>query len=261
MRSLLLMAAAVGAFAACSSKEPKSDSAAPDSTAADTGPVWNALMWNPQQRPTIDRGTGVIGFANRKDAPVPRIDTLIFRAEPNDSAAVVGYFMVRTDTSASAPWHWGVKAPELDKPNLLEYEDGVAGVPTDSATANGRWVRGLLGTDKNVQMLTGWADARPRTLTKRQWATYLRRMPIFVLDTTTGASATTPEGTTHPLPPDDYQLHALTEARGRWLQVRVVSPPDRCTSDKSPRTTTTEWVEYLDARGRPKFWYYLKGCQ
>jgi hypothetical protein len=81
-----------------------------------------------------------------------------------------------------------------------------------------------------------------------------------VLDTTSGTIASEPGGVTQQLPPDDYQLYATDEVRGRWLKVRLVSPSDLCTTDKSPRTTTTGWIEYLDDKGRPKFWYYTKGC-
>lgn len=43
------------------------------------------------------------------------------------------------------------------------------------------------------------------------------------------------------------------------MRVRPVAPSDYCDDPEQPRTAEL-WVRYLDHTGRPRVWYYTRGC-
>lgn len=57
----------------------------------------------------------------------------------------------------------------------------------------------------------------------------------------------------------DHRLEPL-EVAGRWMKVRVVMPDYSCQPAEGPTSERTAWIEYLDERGRPRVWYYTRGC-
>ena len=216
-----------------------------------------------------DRGRGVVALAaveggapGRAPAATPRVDSLVFRSRPDPGAPVVGLLLVRTDTMMpEGGWQYAVAAPALAKPNLVEFGYEESGVPVDSAAEGGRWLRGLLGTDSAGRWLTGWTDARDAGVAHRWWAEHLATQPLFALDSARLRLAAEPGGPSLAAPGDDYILYGADSVRGRWLLVRLVAPSDYCTDvDSGARREQRLWVEYLDARGRPRVWYHSRGC-
>jgi hypothetical protein len=88
-------------------------------------------------------------------------------------------------------------------------------------------------------------------------------MPLFWLEGEAPALAETPGGAVTPFPvpvgPDDDYIMWAEEARGEWLRVRVVSPADYCAEPGSPGVWRG-WIRYLREDGRPRVWYYTRGC-
>jgi hypothetical protein len=228
------------------------------------------IQWHPHQTPVADYGRGVVTLAGAAEgappggvpAPLPRIDTLVFRSRPDPTATIVGLLLIHTDTaSADHGWRYAVAGPGLVTPNLVEFGYEESGVPIDSVTPDGRWSRGRLGTDRVENWLAGWVDGRNSQLEHRWWAEHLPEQPLFALDSTRLRVALEPEGPSLPVPTGDYILHGADSVRGRWLRVRLVTPSDVCVDDDSiAHRTRRVWIEYLDGRGRPRVWYRSRGC-
>ncbi len=234
------------------------------------GLPWKTVPWHPHQTPVADYGRGVVAIMeNGHDGPpgsaagpLPRTDTLSFRNRPDATAPVAGLLLIRTDTSSSNNnWRYGVAAPGMAAPNLVEFGYEHSGIPIDSVTQDGRWVRGRLGTDDAGNWLTGWADVRDTRLETVWWAEHLPQQPLFALDSMHVRFALDPEGELLSAPTRDHIMHATDSVRGRWLLVSLVTPSDYCMSgDSVVRRTRKVWVEYLDVRGRPQVWYHSRGC-
>ena len=275
MRHAVIALCLTSVLAACdtSARVSRVDSlppaaAAPPASGPPADTAWRVVPWRPFEFEAMDRGSGIIGLADRSSGP--RVDSLVFRAAPDPSAPVVGLFLMRT-VAADAPedpsdssWHYAIAGRGLRIANALEFEYELSGVPTDSATADGRWVRALLGTDTTgSQWVTGWADARRDGIERREWADQLSedgRALFFRVDSTAAISAT-PDGPGEPLARESsYVVYATDTVQGRWLRVRVVTPSDYCEPRDSLTTERMGWVEYLDARSRPRMWYFSRGC-
>ncbi|HYC52181.1 MAG TPA: hypothetical protein VEB19_13795 [Gemmatimonadaceae bacterium] len=253
-------------------REEPSDTAANAVPGAPTteGQPWRTVIWHPHQIPVADYGRGVVAVAeDGRDGPpgsvagvLPRTDTLRFRSRPDEKAPLAGLLLIRTNTSSSNNnWRYGVAAPGMAAPNLVEFGYEHSGIVIDSVTQDGRWVQGRLGTDDAGNWLTGWADVRDTRLETVWWAEHLPQQPLFALDSMHLRIALEPAGELLPPPTRDHIMHATDSVRGRWLLVSLVTPSDYCMSgDAVVRRTRKVWVEYLDVRGRPQVWYHSRGC-
>lgn len=266
--TVLLLAVAL----ACAAPAPDSRTdtrAAGAPTPSAPGASWATVAWHPHQAPVADPGRGVVALAaaegaapGSSSAATPSIDTLVFRSRPDPSAPAAGLLLVRTDTiMTEGSWHHAVAAPALAAPNLVEFGYEESGVPIDSAADGGRWLRGLLGTDSAGRWLTGWADTRDARITHRWWAEHLAAQALFALDTARLRFATDPGGAPLAMPDGDFILYGADSVRGRWLLVHLLAPSDYCAAgDSVARREQRLWVQYLDARGRPRVWYHSRGC-
>ena len=235
--------------------------------------AWTRTPWAPHGgQDAEDRGTGVVHLAAPPGpASTAHTDTLLFRAAPSADAAPVAALLV--EHTADGGWAYSVAAPTPVAPRLLEYGYEEAGVPTDSADASGRWVRGVLGTDTDGAAVRGWAELRDGHTARLQWAEHLREQPVFLLRPDRGAFRAAPDGPAVALGTpvaghvsdtgdraDAVAIYPVA-ASGAWLRVRVVSPSDLCVPpDSTSRTETDAWIRYLDERGRPLVWYHTRGC-
>jgi hypothetical protein len=262
LRSPVLIAAITWIVVACgpatqrtpdSARAPAGGSTRPDST-------WPTIAWEPYVVPVADYGRGVIGIGAGPD-PVPRSGVLTFRRDPDAGSPIAAVLSIRTDTS-NGTQHYAVTGPRLRLPNLVEVGYEQAGVPVDSATSDGRWVRGLAGTDSAGRWIVGWADVRTPGVEQLWWADHLRSQSLFALGSTDVRLADTPDGARVPPPRGEYAMYGADSVRGRWLRVRVVSPSDYCdaNADSTRRVERRLWVQYLEADGRPLVWYYTRGC-
>jgi hypothetical protein len=114
--------------------------------------------------------------------------------------------------------------------------------------------------------LAGWVRNDTTQVSHFLWSDRLSESPLFFLDPDSIAFHASPEGPTVALelvPADDldrfdYIMHAL-ETRGAWMKAEVVSPSDYCFDPPAPRRDTV-WIRYLDGGGRPRVWYFTRGC-
>ena len=228
------------------------------------------IPWQPHAdtmggRP-FDYGIGVVAIGTGIDTLTrahPVTDTLLFRAAPNEGAPVAAALLV--ERSEPGAWAYVMLAPAGLRPNLLEYEYEVSGVPIDSVDASGNWVRGLVGVDASNVMLRGWADARTLGAEKLMWAEHLLQQRVSVLDAERSklfATRADAEGERNGIavPARPYTMHAL-EASGPLMRVRVQWPFEECNEpDSTKRNDREYWLRYLDARGRPTVFYASRGC-
>jgi hypothetical protein len=207
-----------------------------------------------------DRGIGVLFPAGPAlaDSSHPT-DSLFFRAVPAPSARLVGAFL--REPLATAGWMYAILGPRGTVPNLLEYGYEEAGVPIDSVA--GQWVRVIFGFDSAGMAQHGWAQVQPGRDSLLLWAEHLPAQPLFFFDREAAAIYALPGQGERPFPiqtgPDrDYIMYG-DERQGPWLKVRIVSPSDYC-NDPSQPATWTGWIRYLRDDGRPRVWYYTRGC-
>ena len=267
MRRPLTTAILLLAASAC---DPAAEAPRPDDAPALAG--WTRAAWAPHDgRDAEDRGTGVVFLTTGGIGTAPREDTLLFRARPAADAPPVAALVVTY--AADGGWRHDVAAARPVEPRLLEYGYEEAGVPTDSADASGRWVRGVLGLDPAGAPVRGWAELVEGRSAELRWAEHLVGQPVFLLRPSTEAFRRAPDGPVLPTPVPGAGPDALAtgsaievaiypiERRGDWLHVRVVAPSDFCVpGDEWPRHETRAWIRYLDERGRPLVWYFTRGC-
>ncbi|MSR36187.1 MAG: hypothetical protein EXR95_06015 [Gemmatimonadetes bacterium] len=80
------------------------------------------------------------------------------------------------------------------------------------------------------------------------------------------------------LPPDSFRFHVAPdgaderfaiereqyilwplEQSGDWMRVRAVSPSDYCAAPGAARQDTL-WIRWRAETGRPRVWFYTRGC-
>jgi hypothetical protein len=223
-----------------------------------------------------DRGVGVIAFASTA-APgttlePPFADTLVVRSRPDPGSSVLARFIFRVPE----PFAWSYvleSAVPGVRSNALEFDYEVDGLPIDSldggaATGGSGWVRVVHGVASDGTPRTGWVRHDPDRTELRLWASELPARPLFFVGPEAaiafrdapGGSPVVLElarhGATGPL---DYRLEPVA-VEGRWMRVRVVSPDASCDGEESGALERVVWIEYLDDRGRPRVWYYTRGC-
>jgi hypothetical protein len=57
----------------------------------------------------------------------------------------------------------------------------------------------------------------------------------------------------------DYIMKPL-QVRDRWLQVELLTPSPMCVFPEPEVTPDTVWIQYLGTDGRPRVFYYTRGC-
>jgi len=219
-------------------------------------PTWSTSM----DTGRVDRGTGIVHFAvPTGSAPA---DTILLRATPSLRAKVVGAFLY-DEVQRGDAWRYGVLAPRRLAPNVVEYGYEESGVPLDSLIAQEGWGRVILGFDDGGMPYRGWVQIDPARVRYLLWSKVLAGNRIFFLPDIPPRFFDAPEGRPVSLTlgaQSDYIMHPL-EAQGSWLRVRVAQPSDMCGGpDEGQVRNTVAWIQYLTPRGRPRVWYYSRGC-
>jgi hypothetical protein len=208
----------------------------------------------------IDRGIGILHFAvPAGSAPA---DTMLLRAAPSSRATVVGVFLYE-DVRRGNAWRYGVAATRRLTPNVLEYAYEESGLPLDSLVADARWGRAILGFDEAGMPYGGWVRLDSTRVRYLLWSKVLAGNGIFFLPEVSPQFFDAPEGRPASLKLEahsNYIMHPL-KVRGPWLRVRVAQPADMCRGPEDGQVTNTiAWIRYLTPRGRPRVWYYTRGC-
>jgi len=226
---------------------------------------------DPWPGPERDRGRGMVSHALESLDPDawPAADTLRIHELPEKASAVIARFIF----VAPAPhaWSYVVEADEADiESRALEFDYEILGLPVDSIEPEGAWVRVLYGRGPDGAPRHGWVRTQDGGGRVQLWEEILPERPLFFLgpadrirfhdrpggdpveiDLAPGPVATPPTF--------DYRLEPL-DVEGSWMKVRIVTPDDACVTEPVVAREHEAWIRYLDDRGRPRVWYYTRGC-
>jgi hypothetical protein len=223
--------------------------------------TWAAGM----DRGRVDRGIGIVYLANSPgDARGSLRDSVLVRARPDSKAKVIGAFLYH-ETERGIAWRYGVAASKPLRPNVVEFGYEEAGVPIDSLAVRDSWARVILGFDRHDAPYRGWASLDSTHLKHLLWKKVLAGNRVFFLPDQQPRFFLEPRGKELTLgirkgENVDYIMHPL-EVRGQWLKVRLAQPADICLSpDEVKSRVTIAWIRYLTSEGRPRVWYYTRGC-
>jgi hypothetical protein len=227
-----------------------------------------------------DRGVGIISFA-LPSAPMtgfPFADTLVIHEDPTASSPVLAHFLFQVPEPFI--WAYTLEANETAvTSNALEYDYEMDGLPIDSAgsvpagagnggASGGAWVRVVYGIAADGAPRTGWVRHIEEHTEVRLWADELPTRSLFFLDPEAdlafydgpGGDRVTFDLVRHEEGGRlDYRLDPV-ETNGRWMKARVVTPDGSCRGEEVESSARVVWIEYLDQRGRPRVWYYTRGC-
>lgn len=218
-----------------------------------------------------DRGQGVVSHALEAFSPAawPAVDTMLIHEAPTASSPVVARFLFLVPEPYT--WSYRLEAVEDDiESRALEFDYEILGLPVDSFVPDEPWVRVLYGRGPDAAGRYGWVRTGDGVAGSSRWEEILSERSLFFLgpadeirfydapggnpvdiDLAPGLVA---------LPPTfDYRMEPL-EVAGSWLQVRIVTPDDACVAERIETREQVAWIKYLDDRGRPRVWYYTRGC-
>jgi len=214
-----------------------------------------------------DRGIGILAFDRRLPAGSGGAggDTLLIYRD-TAGRRIIARFIYRGDASS---WSWTVESEPPVESASMEFAYEVEGLPVDRLSEDRRWALAILGIGPDGEPREGWVQVAPGTSTFTQWTSVLRDRPLFFDDGIEPEFFGSPRGTPVDFPLDtgggvptraDYIMHPL-QVQGDWMQVRVATPSDYCASPTDPEVRQTMvWIRHLDDRGRPRVWYYTRGC-
>ena len=212
----------------------------------------------PPFRAAQERGVGVVHIDAAVLMEGGGSDTLFVRAAPRADAPLLARLRVE-----AATYRLDAAPPAAEGAALaFGYEE--IGLPALEVRGDG-WVRVLVAVAADGATVEGWARPDEGSTRLLAWPDLLPGQPLWFLgepafhDAPGGAERAIPlapgSGGT---PPADYILWPL-EVRGPWLRVEVVTPSDYCFDPAAPRRDTA-WVRYLDPDGRPRTWFFTRGC-
>lgn len=219
-----------------------------------------------------DFGVGIISFASSPGAglELPAADTMVVYQSASVLSPVVARFLFRVPEAFVWDYHLETGEDGI-KSNALEFGYEELGLPIDSLRPGGEWVRVIYGF-AGVEPKRGWVRRTEGQTQVMIWAEALlsNGQPLFFAGPDKGVvfydrpagdrvalelvRGEKPSHSTF-----DYRLEPL-EVEGRWMKVRVVTPDATCESDSGETKESIVWIEYLDERGRPRVWYYARGC-
>jgi hypothetical protein len=223
-------------------------------------PPFQPLPWVGYE-PTapMDRGRGVVAFSH-EPTTLGVVDSLPIHREPARTAPITGYFLQRVQEDSSP---YVLTAPAGLTANLLEFGYEVIGLPVDSLKPDSAWARVVYAFDPDRRPQFGWVALDSAAARVVLWTDLLPTQDLFLTDSAPWAFTDQPLGSPVPVapPPEPhgYVLHPLT-TRGPWLQVRVVVPSDMCEDPQPGARSVVVWLRYLDSAGRPRVWFYPRGC-
>lgn len=244
-----------------------------------TAPGPNHLSW----RVGWDVGTGFVRIAPSPDGPpgTAPADTFRILTDPRPDARAVGRAFHRGYRLYLEAREEGL----LDGVLEVGYEE--LALPVLRTAPDGRWLKVSFAFDGDRETRTGWVDSNHPNLEHRSWDDWLcERGVLFFVDPDSIAFFTAPNGERRELALEpsvgsrgyDYVMVPVAPESDSedvvgdpWMEVRVVSPSDYCAGpdpDAEPdRDGASDapveqraWIRYLTDDGRPRVWYFTRGC-
>ncbi len=218
-----------------------------------------------------DRGRGVVSHELTSFRPEtwPAADTLQVHEAPSPSSRVLARFVFLVPE----PFAWSYSLETVEEgveSRAVEFDYELLGLPIDSFPPDSSWVRVLYARGPDREPRYGWVPAADGAARVWPWDEILPERHLFFLGPADGIRFHDGPGgkaihidlAPGPLaspPTFDYRLEPMA-VDGAWMQVRVVTPDDACGATAVATREYVTWIEYLDDRGRPRVWYYTRGC-
>lgn len=217
------------------------------------------LTW----RPGWDVGVGFVRIPPSPDGPPGSApsDTIVIRSGARPAAAPVALAWHREYRLLIETAEEGLEDGALE----VGYEERA--LPVMEVEGDGGWLLVSYAFDDGGGMHTGWVDSTDPRLEYVPWSGWLERQGVlFFVAPDSIAFFDGPDGEPIDLAllPGagsrrfDYGLYPL-RTDGEWMEVRVASPSDYCGAD-APAVDAQAWIRYLDPQGRPRVWYFTRGC-
>jgi hypothetical protein len=202
-----------------------------------------------------DYGVGVVRYA-----AMERYEAVdVVRAAPSSSSDTVA--VLRRDTLC---FQGRECVRSYDR--MVEFAYEIPGWAILSVTEDSSWARVTLAPFDSAGP-TGWV-ALGDSVQALLWSRELPEHPLFFLPPDDPAFYDAPEEaarTRRTLARDgnserlDYIMTPL-EVRGEWMRVVLLTPSPMCVFPEPEVTPDTLWIRYLGADGRPRVFYYTRGC-
>ena len=150
---------------------------------------------------------------------------------------------------------------------MIEYDYEIPGWAILGVTRDSAWARVTLAPADSAGP-TGWVALRGDSVRAVLWSLVLPEQPLFFLNPDDIAFYEAPAETaraTRTLISDsdadrfDYIMNPL-EVRDRWMRVELLTPSTMCKFPEPKVTPDTVWIQYLSPHGRPRVFYYTRGC-
>lgn len=207
-----------------------------------------------------ERGVGIVHLDPGPVLAGRVSDTLEARDRPEPGAGVLARLVLDT----VGVYTFEARAGLLDTPGALEFGYGEVGFPILDHGPEG-WERVYLGTAPGGAVVSGWARARPALVGVTLWDELIPGQPIFFAlppDSIRFHAAPDSAEVSFAVKPDDYILWPI-DVRGDWMRVRAVTPSDYCAAPVPggpPARLDTLWIRWRTESGRPRVWFYTRGC-
>lgn len=209
---------------------------------------------------SVERGIGVLAFAEPPGTGRVRTDTLLIRAEPHSSTSEQARFLLHNHSGSR--WSYELQADPPARSNAVEFAYEEAGLPFDSLA--GSWARVIYGWPSDGAPLRGWVSLAGSQARPLFWADLLQQRNLFWEDPADARFYDAPGGSALEIrlsrPDVAWASYDLVPVRtdGPWMLVRVVVPS--VCSDEGGSVERLAWIRYLDPAGQPLLWARTRGC-
>ena len=150
---------------------------------------------------------------------------------------------------------------------MIEFDYEVPGWAILGFTDDSAWARVSLAPTDSAGP-TGWVSLRDDSVRALRWSRILPTKQLFFMRPGDLAFYSAPTDSAR-LARDvarkaasedfDYIMRPL-EARGVWLKVELLTPSPGCGRPPPLVVSDTVWIQYLTPEGRPRVFYYTRGC-
>lgn len=206
-----------------------------------------------------DFGTGVVHLVSSPaDGPYPREDTVLIHEAPDPASPVRAEFVLSKPVAHRYSYSVRTDRPDLIS-NVLEFRYEESGLPLDSVTSAG-WMRVVYARSRAAEFQVGWVASEPGRLAQILWKDHLPQRSLYPLVPDAQPLRSAPGGEPISTPDEEggYELVPI-RVEGEWMQVRLRQSACR-SGGREPGAERVAWIRYLDSDGRPRVWYYARGC-
>jgi len=207
-----------------------------------------ASGWKPD---TLDRGIGILTFAQSPGGPANRRDTLFLRLRPEQRAGVNGLFIY---IGQHAGYGYAVAGRDSLQPNMLEFDHEEVGIPFEAFSPDHHWAKAILGFRKK-NGTKGWINLDSTLVRCILWKDTLPKKTVFFLPEYDPEYYDRPDGAKL-----KWTLSSLMrplQVRGRWMRVQRI-PQGQMYVNLPVVESETAWIQFLNRKGRPMVWYYTR---